>query len=155
MLCHNGKFRQQGDHWFFLEIIFVKGLIWARYSSGTLLIEELSKPVLVYLVLSYLYNLLSQLSLCIRSNLSFGLIHKIHYLKIYGIFHFSDIQCCIIFFPVKNGIFLDLYPWIQPLPAKKTLACYIPLDSKFKVDYEYQIFINQEWHCNFWLCFKT
>ena len=28
----DGKVRQQGDHWFFQEIIFVKGLIWTRHT---------------------------------------------------------------------------------------------------------------------------
>ena len=27
----DGKFRQQGDHWFFQEILSVKALIWTRY----------------------------------------------------------------------------------------------------------------------------
>ena len=45
----------------------------------------------------------------IKSNLSFVLNHERHYLKIYGVFHLSDIQCYIIFF-VENGVFLDLYP---------------------------------------------
>ena len=52
------------------------------------------------------------------------------YQKIYGVFHFSEIQRNIIF-SKENGLFLDLYPWIQALTCKKTLSCYIMLDLKF------------------------
>ena len=41
----------------------------------------------------------------IRSNLSFGLNHERHYLKNYGVFHFSDIQCYVILFDENGGIF--------------------------------------------------
>ena len=46
--------------------------------------------------------------MCIRSNLSFVLNHERHYLKIYGVFHFSEVQCYIIFFQGKWGIFGSL-----------------------------------------------
>ena len=62
--------------------------------------------------------------MCIRSNLSFVLNHERHYLKINDLFHFSDIQCYIIFFG-ENGVSLNL------ILEFKTLACYMLLDSKF------------------------
>ena len=57
-------------------------------------------------------------SVCIRRNLSFVLNHERDYLKIYDVFHFSDIQCYVIF-SRENGVFLNLYPWIQTLCRKK------------------------------------
>ena len=56
--------------------------------------------------------------MCIRNNLNFVLNHEKHYLKIYGVFHFSDTQCYVIFFG-ENGVFLDLYTRIQTLTCKK------------------------------------
>ena len=55
-------------------------------------------------------------SMCIRSNLSFVLNH---YLEIYGVFHFSGIQCHIIFWWklvifVPLSLNLNLYPQINP-----------------------------------------
>ena len=67
--------------------------------------------------------------MCIRSNLSFVLNHGRDYLKNYGVFLFIDIQCYVILFG-ENGVFLDLYPWIQGLTHKKTpwhvKYCWIP-----------------------------
>ena len=47
--------------------------------------------------------------MCIRSNLSFVLNHERHYLKIYGVFHFSHIECYVILF-VKLGYFYGSLP---------------------------------------------
>ena len=52
--------------------------------------------------------------MCIRS-----FNHERHDLKIYVLFHISDIQCYVFFFG-ENGVFLDFYPWIQPRTHKKT-----------------------------------
>ena len=65
----------------------------------------------------FLYYFLAPM--CIKSNLSFILNHERHYLKIYGIFHFSDIQCYIIFL-VKMVYFWTFILEFKPLPAKKT-----------------------------------
>ena len=57
--------------------------------------------------------------MCIRSNLSFVLIHERQFLKIYGVFHFSDIQYYVIFFPVKMAYFWTFILQFKSLPAKK------------------------------------
>ena len=64
----------------------------------------------------FLYNFLVPMH--IRSNLSFVLNHERHYLKIYGVFHFSDIQCYVIFFG-ENGVFWTFILEFSLLPTKK------------------------------------
>ena len=49
--------------------------------------------------------------MCLKSNLIFVLNYERHDLKIYGVFHFGDIQCYVNFL-AENGVILDLYPWI-------------------------------------------
>ena len=56
--------------------------------------------------------------MCIRSNLSFVLNHERYYLKIYGLFHFSDIQCYVNIFWQKLGIFGPLSLNLTPYPQK-------------------------------------
>ena len=51
--------------------------------------------------------------------MSFVLNHERPYLKIYGVFHFSDIRCCFIF-TVKIGYFWTFNHEFKPLPAEKT-----------------------------------
>ena len=69
--------------------------------------------------------------------------HEREYLKIYGVFHFSDIQCYVIF-SVKMGCFWTFIFEFKLLPVKITLACYILLNSKFYLDYECQALIFQK-----------
>ena len=66
----------------------------------------------------------------IRSNLSFALNHERHYLKIYGVFNFSDIQCYVVFLG-EDGVFFGLFPsQFNPLLTKNpvmlhTVGCKI------------------------------
>ena len=62
------------------------------------------------------FSLLFLVPICIRSNLSFVLNHERHYLKIYCVFYFSDIQCYVIFF--RENIWTFIFEF-KPLPAKK------------------------------------
>ena len=106
-----------------------------RSCGGIIMIKELSKPVLVYLELNFLFSyqkfymwhfLIYKLAcmiwlsrkyflyyflvpIRIKSSLIFLLNHERHYLKIYGVFHFSDIQCDITFLG-ENEVSLNLYP---------------------------------------------
>ena len=147
-------------HSFYCETYGIINVVMVWYNKcGIIMIEEISKPVLVYSVLNFLYNFFFYLkcymwhflihkivymiwisckyflyyffvSMCIRSNLNFIVNHDRVYLKIYGLFHFSDIQCCGIFL-VKMGYFWTFNLEFKPLAAKKTLTWYILLDSKF------------------------
>ena len=106
------------------------GLGTQRSCSGIIMIEDFCKPVLVHLVLNFLYNFIIiknitcgifwYIGLCIiwlpckyflgyfllsmytNGNLIFVLNHESYDLKIYGAFHFGDIQFYIIF-KVKIG----------------------------------------------------
>ena len=55
--------------------------------------------------------------MCIRSNLSFVLNHERHYMKINDLFHFSDIQCYVIF-SVKMGYLWTFILEFNLLPTK-------------------------------------
>ena len=67
---------------------------------------------------AYVFPYYFLLPVGIRSNLSFVQNYERHYLKIFGVFHFSDIQCCVIF-SVKMGYFWTFIPEFNLLPTKK------------------------------------
>ena len=116
--------------WLYISIFFT--CFYQKYYMWHFLIYKLVRMIW----LSYKYFLYYFLVLlCIRSNLNFFLNHERYYLKIYGAFHFSDIQCYVIFFRWKYGIFGPLSLKSNPYPQKNPwyipLYRCIPLDLKF------------------------
>ena len=114
---------------FFQEIIFVKGFIGHTHVNTAL---QTCSCVLVlnfpYNTIFFIKNVTCYLFLCIRlyrwfdvhvsiffttflylcvlEAISFVVNYERHCLKIYGVFHFSDTQCCHFF--GENGVFLDI-----------------------------------------------